>query len=154
MVLDLIAAKSRALITSCSLEAVSILAKEPCQSGGCQPGSGTVSRPAAETTGAGRLWSRQPASPSRPGRAVVVIGSSVVLPKWQTTSPSLPLGTTRNNFVTKGVISGDFYRYCNNIGGSMERTGPLPTHIPREALVGNKLDWGRIRHCFRGLGCK
>lgn len=113
MVLDLIAAKSRALITSCSLEAVSILAKEPCQSGGCQPGSGTISRPAAEIAGPGRLPSRQQASPSRPRSVVVVIGVSVVLPKRWTTSPSFPPGTLRNGFIAKGVISGDLYGPCH-----------------------------------------
>lgn len=27
-------------------------------------------------------------------------------------------------------------------------------HITMEALMGNKLDWGTIRHCIRRLGCK
>ena len=154
MVLGLIAVKSRALITSCSLEAASILAKEPCQSGGRQPGGGTVSRLAAGTAGPGRLTSRQRASPRRPCMDVVVIGICVVLPKRWTAWPSFPLGAMRKGFVIKGVISGNFYGPCNKTSGSMERTGPLPTCIPMEVLMGNKLDWSSIRHFIRRLGCK
>lgn len=132
MVLDLIAAKSRALITSCSLETVSILAKEPCQSGGCQPGSSTVARPAAEAAVAGRLLSWQQASPSRPHSVVLVTSISAVLPKQRTTPPSFPLGTIRNIFITKGVISGDLYGPRNKTSGSMKRTGTLPTRIPMD----------------------
>jgi len=127
MVLDLIAAKSRALITSCSLQAVLILAKEPCQCRGWQPTRGTVSQPAARTAGLGRLWARQPASPCRPYRAVAVISISTILLEQQTASPSLPLGNIRNDFITKRVISGDFYRPCNNTQSITKISRFLPT---------------------------
>lgn len=149
VVLDLIAAKSRALITSCSLETVSILAKEPCQSGGCQPGSGTAARPAAEAAVAGRLLSWQRASPRRPHSAVLVTSLSAALPKERATPAPCPWEVEEIFLSLRGWSQGT--SADPTIKQAVAWKGLEP--CPRVSLWINKTG-EQLRHWIRSLECK